>query len=307
MTRFILRRLLGAIPVLIVGCSIVFVIVFALPGDPISSIGGGRSLPESTRNALAAKYHFDEPLWRQLFRFLGGIVRGDLGESIRTRRTVRSMLAEAVPVTMRVAVIAVMIEAVIGSMAAVVAVVTKRRFVDALVTTSTIALVAVPTFVLGSILQFSFGVHWRVFPVAGLTQGWRSYVLPCTSLAAVSVAYVARLLRVRLEDEMGRPYVVTARAKGLSERGVTRHAFRNALPVVITFLGFDIATLLGGAIVTEIIFNINGVGTLVARAISQRDQIVIVGVSVVSIGLYVVAGIVVDVIVAALDPRVRVS
>lgn len=307
MARYVLRRLLGAIPVLIIGCSIVFLIVFALPGDPISAIGGSRTLPESTRNALAAKYHLSDPLWRQLLRFLGGAARGDLGDSITTRRPVRSMLADALPATMRVAAIAVAVEAVIGTLAAVLAVVTKRRFVDALLTTSTIALVAVPTFVLGSIVQFFVGVRWRLLPVAGLTQGWRSYVLPCTSLAAASVAYVARLLRVRLEEEMRLPYVVTARAKGLSERGVARHAVRNALPVVITFLGFDIATLLGGAIVTEIIFNINGVGTLISRAISQRDQITIVGVSVVSIALYVVAGIVVDVVVTALDPRIRVS
>jgi oligopeptide transport system permease protein len=307
MTKYVVRRLATAVPVLVIGCALIFLVVFALPGDPVTAIGGSKTLPAATRAAIRAKYHLDQSTWRQLLRYLFSLLRGDLGESITTRRPVRSMLAEALPTTARITFIAVAMEAVLGGAAGIVATVTRRRFIDSLVTVSTVALVAMPTFVLGSVAQYFVGVRWRWLPVTGLNDGWRSYVLPCGALAASSIAYVARLMRVRLSDELAQPYVRTARAKGLPRRSVTRHAVRNALPVVVTFIGFDIATLFSGAIVTEIIFNLNGVGSTVARAISQRDQITIVGFAVLSLAIYVAAGIIVDVIVAALDPRIRLT
>ena len=307
MTRYIVRRLLSAAPVLLVGCSLIFLVAFALPGDPVTAIGGTRTLPEATRAAIRAKYHLDQPIWRQLLRYLAAVAQGDLGESITTRRPVRSMLAEALPTTARITGVAIVIEACIGGIAGIVAAASKRRYVDALVTVSTVALLAIPTFVLGSVAQYFAGVRWHLLPVTGLNEGWRSYVLPCGALAAASIAVVARLMRVQLIDEFAKPYVRTARSKGLSTIATTRHCVRNTLPVVVTFLGFDVATLFSGAIVTEIVFNLNGIGATVARAISQRDQITIVGFAVFSLAIYVVAGIVVDIVVALLDPRIRLA
>ena len=307
MTRYVVRRMLLAVPVLVIGCSLIFLVVFALPGDPITAIGGSKTLPEATRSAIRAKYHLDQPIWRQLLRYLASVAQGDLGESITTRRSVRSMLAEALPTTARLTGVSLVIEACLGGIAGVVAAASKRRYVDALVTVSTVALLAIPTFVLGSITQYFLGVRWRLLPVTGLNEGWRSYVLPCGALAAASIAVVARLLRVQLIDEFAKPYVRTARSKGLSTVATTRHAVRNTLPVVVTFIGFDVATLFSGAIAVETVFNLNGIGATVGRAISQRDQITIVGFAVFSLAIYVAAGIIVDVVVAMLDPRVRLT
>ena len=303
MARYLARRVLGLVPSLVIASMVVFFVVFALPGDPLAAIGGPRSLPEATKTALRAKYHLADPMWKQYVHFALRLLHGDLGESLTTRRSVRSLLATAFPTTAAIAGLAAALELVVGICFGVVLTISRRRTVLAFFGPATTLLVAVPTFVLASLLQYVVAVRWRMLPVAGLDGGAGAYVLPAASLAAISIAFVARLTRARLREELLADYVRTARAKGLSSIGVLRHALRNALVVVITYVGLDLGTLLGGAIVTDIVFNLHGVGATVAHAISQRDSITIVGFTMVAISVFLVLNLAVDLACTLLDPR----
>jgi oligopeptide transport system permease protein len=306
--RYIIRRLLQMIPVLIGTTFIIYAANFALPGDPVRALIGDRPLPEPEYRAIVERYNLEDPLLIQYGKYMVNVARGDLGESLAVRRgrQVSEILRDSFPITLRLAVVAFLFEMTIGIAAGVMAGLKRGSFMDNLVRLSTIAIVSVPIFLIGLMAQIIFGLQLGILPIAGTGRGWISYILPGMVLGSVSLAYVSRITRTSLMENLRADYVRTATSKGLKRsRIVGRHALRNSLIPVATFLAFDIGTLMSGAIVTEGIFNLNGIGGTVFAAIRQQDGPVVVGIVTLLVIIYVIANLVVDVLYAVLDPRIR--
>lgn len=305
MGRYVARRLLQAIPVFLGATFLIYVMVFALPGDPIQAMAGERRLPEATAQALRARYHLDDPLLVRYGKFLAGVFTGDLGESF-SRRDVGAIIADRLPVTVRLAGVAILVEFLLGATAGIVAALRRRTFLDALVLVSTIALVSVPAFVLGYVAQLLVGVELGWLPISGTREGWLSFVLPGTVLASASLAYIARILRASLGENLHADHVRTAVAKGLPRRRVVAlHALRPSMIPVVTFLGVDLGALLGGAIVVEGVFNLPGIGGAAFDAIRSQDTPVVVGIVTFLVVVFIVTNLVVDLLYGFLDPRIR--
>jgi ABC-type dipeptide/oligopeptide/nickel transport system permease component len=305
MARYIARRLLLAIPVMLGATLIIFTMVFALPGDPIRALAGDRPLSPAVAAQIRENFNLNDPLPVQYVKYVGGLVQGDLGTDFQGR-PVLDTVKERLPVTVRLALAAILFEAIIGLLAGVLAGIRKGSFFDNLVLVSTIAVVSIPVFVLGFMAQLLFGLRLGWFPISGIEQGFRSYLLPGFVLGSLSLAYVARLTRTSLVENLRNDYVRTARAKGLPPRLVVgKHTLRNSLIPVVTFLGADMGSLLSGAIVTEGIFNIPGLGRTVFQAVQSQEGAVVAGVVTLFVFFYILFNLVVDVLYAALDPRIR--
>ncbi|MEV7022037.1 ABC transporter permease [Kitasatospora sp. NPDC093558] len=312
MGRYVIRRLIQAIPVLIGATFLIYAIVFFLPGDPVQALAGEKRADPIVAAMIRQRYHLDEPFFVQYWDYISGVFRGDLGESLQGRK-VADMLGEAFPYTVNLAVVAFVIEAVVGVAAGVMAALRKGKFLDQLVLISTLLVISVPVFVTGFILQLVLGVQLKnsygidFFSVSfNEEDGIRAYLLPAFVLASLSLAYVARLTRTSLMETMRADYVRTAVAKGLKRRRViVRHALRNALIPIVTFLGADLGGLMGGAVITEKIFNMHGIGGLIAQAVYQKQGTVIVGIVTLLVLIYLLTTLLVDMLYAVLDPRIR--
>lgn len=299
------RRLLGVIPVFFGATFLIFFLVYALPGDPIDALAGERPLAPAVRAELRDRYHLDDPLLVQYGKYLAGLAQGDFGQSLRGR-DVTDIMAQRFPVTIRLGLLAFAFEALIGLAAGVLAALRRRSFIDTLVLVSTTIVVAIPVFVLGRAAQLLLAVELGWFPVAGARAGLRSYLLPALVLGALSLCYVARLTRTSLAEALRADYVRTARAKGLPGRRVVGvHALRNSLIPVVTFLGVDLGSLMAGAIVTEGVFNLPGVGQAVFVAVRAQDGPIVVGIVTALVLVFITANLVVDMLYAVLDPRIR--
>ncbi|HLT83859.1 MAG TPA: ABC transporter permease, partial [Phototrophicaceae bacterium] len=252
------------------------------------------------------QYNLDQPFLVQYLLFLRGIFVLDLGVTF-SGRDVLDVVADALPVTARLALMALVFEAVVGIALGLVAGLRRGGLLDSTVLVVSLLVIAVPTFVIGFVLQFVVGVRLGWLPVtAGNDPGFVSLLMPAVVLGAVSLAYVLRLTRTSVSETLTADFVRTARAKGLRrERVVTVHVLRNSLIPVITFLGADLGMLMGGAIVTEGIFNINGVGGTLFRAILQGENATVVSLTTVLVIVYILANLLVDLLYAALDPRIR--
>ena len=305
MARYVARRLLLAIPVLIGASFLIFAMVFALPGDPIRALAGDRPLAPAVQEALRDEYNLDDPLLVQYGKYVGALAQGDFGQDFSGRQ-VSEIIAQRLPVTIKLAVVALVFEAVFGLIAGVLAGIRRGSFFDNLVLVSTTLIVSIPVFVLGFVAQYLFGLRLDLFPIAGVSDGLYSYLLPGFVLAALSLAYIARLTRTSLVENLRNDYVRTARAKGLPPSSVVgKHTLRNSLIPVVTFLGADFGVLLSGAIVTEGIFNLPGLGRAVFDAIQSQEGAVVVGIVTFFVFVYLLFNLVVDVLYAALDPRIR--
>lgn len=305
MARYIARRLLLAIPVLFGASFLIFAMVFALPGDPVRALGGDRPISAAVAAQLREEYNLDDNLPVQYAKYIAGLAQGDLGTDF-SGRPVAEILTQTVPVTVKLALVALAFEAVLGLVAGVLAGIRKKSFFDTLVLVSTTLVVSIPVFVLGFLAQYTLGLKLGIFPIAGVASGFTGYLLPGFVLAALSLAYVARLTRTSLVENLRNDYVRTARAKGLTPLSVVgKHTLRNSLIPVVTFLGADLGALLSGAVVTEGIFNIPGLGRAVFQAIQSQEGTVVVGIVTLFVFVFIVFNLLVDVLYAALDPRIR--
>jgi oligopeptide transport system permease protein len=297
--------LLQVVPVFFGATFLIFALVYAVPGDPIDTLVGDRPLEPAVRAELRERYHLDDPLLVRYGKYVTGLAQGDFGTNFRGR-PVSEIMKQRFPVTVRLALMAFVFEAVLGLAAGVLAGLRRRSFIDSLVLVSTTVVVAVPVFVLGYMAQKLLAVELGWFPVVGVREGWRSYFLPAIVLGSLSLCYVARLARASLIEAMRADYVRTARAKGLSERRVVGvHALRNSLIPVVTFLGVDLGSLLSGAIVTEGIFNLPGIGQATFSAIQTQEYATVVGIVTALVLIFILANLLVDVLYAVLDPRIR--
>jgi oligopeptide transport system permease protein len=259
----------------------------------------------AVRAELRHGYHLDDPLLVRYGEYLQGLAHGDFGTNFRGR-PVSDIMKQRFPVTIRLGLLAFAFEAVVGLAAGVLAGLRRRSMVDSLVLVSTTVVVAIPVFVLGYCAQLLLGVKLHWFPVVGIREGWRSYFLPAMVLGSLSLCYVARLARASLVEAMRADYVRTARAKGLPERRVVAvHALRNSLIPVVTFLGVDLGSLMAGAIITEGIFNLPGIGQATFTAIHTQEYPTVVGIVTALVLIFVLANLLVDVLYAVLDPRIR--
>lgn len=304
MSRRLLLRLLLALPALWLICTMVFLLVHIVPGDPVEQmLGEGARLEDLTqlRHALG----LDLPIGVQYGRYLGGVLRGDLGQSLRFQQPVLRVVLERYPATLELAVVALLVCAAISIPAGVVAAHRRGSSTDRTVSVLTLLGLSVPNFALGPVLILLFSVELGWLPVSG-RGGVPHLVLPAITLGAALAAILARMVRTSMIEELSSDYVRTARAKGLPERVVLfRHAFRNALIPVITILGLQFGTLLAGTIVTETIFSWPGIGRLAVQAIEARDYPLLQGCILVIAVSYVVVNLATDVVYALVDPRVR--
>jgi ABC-type dipeptide/oligopeptide/nickel transport system permease component len=279
--------------------------VFVLPGDPIRALAGDKPVPPAVVAELRDRYHLDEPLIQQYAIYIGNVVQGDFGTDFRGR-PVSDLMAQRLPVTIRLALLAFAFEVVIGIPAGIIAGVRKGKFFDNLVLISTLVVIAIPIFVLGFMAQIVFGVRLGWFPISGIRNGFQSYLLPAMVLGSVSLAYIARLMRTSLIENLRADYVRTATSKGLSrQRVIGVHALRNSMIPVVTFLAVDLGALMGGAIITETIFNLPGLGRAVFEAVQQQEGTVVVGIATFLVIVYMIASLLVDVLYGVLDPRIR--
>ena len=279
--------------------------VYALPGDPVRALAGDRPLSASVLAQLRADYNLDDSFPVQYGKYLWGLLHGDFGSDF-SGRPVLETIAQRLPVTVRLTVVAVVFEILFGVTAGILASLRRNSFFDNLVLVSTTVLVAIPVFVLGFLAQFVFGFKLGWFPIAGVADGWFSYLLPGLVLASLSMAYVARLTRSAMLESFSADYVRTARAKGVGRtRIVLRHVFRNSLIPIVTFIGADIGSLLGGAIVTESVFNLPGLGRAIFDAVRSQQGPVVVGIVTLMVFFYIFFNLIADVLYAVIDPRIR--
>ncbi|MFD1860968.1 ABC transporter permease [Aeromicrobium camelliae] len=300
------KRLLQAIPVVLGATLLIYAMVFLQPGDPILALFGEKPVSESVKAQLEAQYNLDQPFIVQWLLFLGGALTGDFGLSY-SGQPVADLIGRAFPVTLKLALMALVIEAVLGIIAGFYAGLRRGKLFDSTMLVVSLLVIAVPIFVLGFMLQLVFGVQlqWAPATVGGDASITR-LILPATVLGLVSFAYVLRLTRTSVVENLTADHVRTARAKGLSESEVNRrHVLRNSLIPVVTFLGADLGTLMAGAIVTEGIFNIPGIGNLAYQAVLRGEGPTVVSVVTVMVLVYVVMSLLVDLLYAALDPRIR--
>ncbi|GAA1227618.1 ABC transporter permease [Rhodoglobus aureus] len=300
------RRFLQMIPVFFGATFLIYFMVFALPGDPIAALYGDRPPAPGVIELVRAEYNLDKPFIVQYLLYIGGLFQGDLGTTF-SGRPVFDVMAQAFPITARLALLALAIEAFFGIIVGLVAGLRKGKLFDASALVVSLLLISVPTFVVGFVLQYVFGIQlgWARTTVSGAAP-WGELLLPAIVLASVSFAYIVRLTRASVAENLGADFVRTATAKGLSRRRVVSvHVLRNSLVPVVTYLGVDIGSLMVGAIVTEGIFNINGVGGTVFRAIRLGEGPTVVSFVAVMVIIFVLANLLVDLLYAALDPRIR--
>ena len=277
MGKYIIRRLLQMIPVIIGVTFIIFAAVFAL-GDPTVGRCGERPCPPGYIAAFRKEYNLDQPLIVQYLLYMGNLIQGDLGTNFFGNKVTDELAVRVPRSPSSSALMALIIETVIGITAGVLAGIRRGKFIDNLVTVSTLFLISIPIFVIGSVAQLIFGVRLGWFPVTATQGTWYQLIMPAFVLASASVAYIARLMRANLSDNLRTDYVRTAKAKGLTNRRtVGVHTLRNSLIPVVTYIGIDVGALMGGAIVTERIFNINGIGNFLYRSIGQKDGTSVVG------------------------------
>ncbi|MER7169277.1 ABC transporter permease [Micromonospora sp. NPDC000207] len=306
MGRYLLRRLLQLVPVFIGTTFLIYWLVWAVPGDPFAGKCGERRCPEQYVAFMTEKYQLDQPLLVQYANYMRNLLQGDFGETFGGR-SVNDIIVAAYPNTLKLALVALAIEAIIGLTAGVLTGLRRNGFLDNLVLVSTMFLIALPIFVIGFVLQWLLGVQWGIVrPTVSSSMPLSELLLPGFVLGSASMAYIARLARTSIAENRRADYVRTAIAKGLPMRRVVGvHLLRNSLIPVVTLLGTDLGALMGGAIVTEGIFGINGIGQVVYRSITTKESATVVSIVVVLVLIYLLMNLLVDLLYAALDPRIR--
>ncbi|MFL5402477.1 MAG: ABC transporter permease [Gemmatimonadales bacterium] len=323
MNAWVLRRALQAVVTFAVALGLLFVLMRAAPGDPLLRLSGDRPISPREIATLRARYGLDQPVGTQFVSFLRGLVHGDLGVSIEYGRPVTALLAERLPATMLLGGSVLLLNFTVGLWLGVRQAVRRGRREDRWLTTLSLAGYAMPSFWLGLVLAWLLGIHWRLFPAAGMQDPLlsadaglteraadvlRHLVLPAVTLSIVSIAATMRYQRSAMLEVLGLPYILTARAKGLSERDVTwRHAWRNALFPVLTLFGLWLPALVSGSVFVEAVFAWPGLGSLAAGAVGSRDYPLLMGTSLLVAGLVVVSAFATDLAYALLDPRVRLA
>lgn len=314
MLKFIINRVLLMIPILIGVSLVTFIIVRSIPGDPVRVLIGfdQRATPEQIEN-IRASYGLDQPLPVQYLRWMGHVLQGDLGASLRTTRPLTTELALRLPVTAELTILAAIIGTIPAIILGVAAALKRNTRFDWLTTAFTMIGISVPNFLLATVLVLVFSFNLKWLPPVGYTpftenpiENLRTMILPAISLAMPFMAVLMRFTRSSVLEVIGQEYVRVARAKGLPQKRVLlRHILPNAGIPILTIAGIQVAALLGGTVIVEQIFGLPGVGRYIYEAISNRDYPVVQSVVLVMATIFVLVSLIVDVLYAFLDPRLR--
>ena len=305
MLRYTLLRILGAIPTLLLVIALAFLMVHAAPGGPFAD---DRVVSAAVEANLNAAYHLDEPLPRQFVRYIGGLLRGDLGPSFRyPNLTVSELIGNALPYSLALGAMAMALALLLGIGAGTVAALRQDTLLDRAVMAFSMTGISIPVFVVAPVLVLLFAVKLQWLPAgwSGMSGADR-YVLPVVTLALPQLAYIARLTRASMIDILGRDFIRTARAQGLGTATIVRaHALKPALLPVLSYLGPAIAAILTGSVVVEEVFGIPGVGQFFVRGALNRDYTLVLGIVVFYAALIVALNLLVDILYGFIDPRVR--
>ncbi len=306
MGKYLLRRILQMIPVVLGTTLLVYALVFALPGDPVKAMFGDKPVNDAVAAQIRAEYHLDQPFIVQYFIYLKNALTLNFGDTF-AGQPVLDEITRAFPVTIRLGLMAFVFEAIFGVVFGIISGLKKGKWYDTVILIVSLLLISVPTFVTGFVMQYVFGIQWAIWPVtAGADPGFLDLLMPAMVLGSVSMAYIIRLTRSEISSNIAEDYVRTARAKGMSNGQVMlRHVLRNSLIPVVTYLGQDIGALMGGAMITEQIFNIHGIGFLTYQSILKGEANLVVSIVTLLMLIFVVCNLVVDMLYAALDPRIR--
>jgi ABC-type dipeptide/oligopeptide/nickel transport system permease component len=314
MLIFILRRLYQTVIVIIGVILLLSFLLSIVPGD-VARMRVPKGATEEMLENVREKFHLNEPFFTRFWIYLKGLPTLDLGDSFTYKRPVTDIIKESLPWSIKLAIVAEIIIVIFGILAGVLSAISRYSFWDIMVTISTTILVAMPIYWIGRLLQLFFSQWLSWLPAAGApppgTGFWESttyYIMPALALAAISTAYVARMQRSSMLEVMHQDYIQTARAKGLSNSRVTyKHALKNGLIPVVTYIGIDFGVLIGAAVLTEIIFNWPGIGHKVYNAVLQRDHTMVIGTVFILVLIFVFINLVVDISYAFLDPRIRLG
>jgi ABC-type dipeptide/oligopeptide/nickel transport system permease component len=308
MARYIVKRILLFVPTLLGITLITFILMQALPGDPVQGMAGDRANPETIAR-IRAELGQDRPLPLQYIGYLKLIATGELGRSNYTNRKIADDLIEKFPNTLKLALAAMLFASAGGIALGVYAAVKRGAWQDRIVTLISVGGISMPIFWLGLTLMLIFSLHLRWLPPSGMGNGSLVYIiLPAVTLGTFSLSYIARVTRASMIDSLSQPYISAARAKGLSETEVVlKHALKNSLIPVITLIGLDLGSYLNGAVLTETIFGWDGLGRYALDGILKRDYPIIMGVVLFGAVVFVTMNLLVDLSYHAIDPRVRLK
>jgi len=302
--KYIIKKIILMIPVIIGMTIVVFLLLHLSPGDPVDLIAGPRATPETIEN-IKINLGLDKPLIVQYFKFLINLFKGDLGTSILQQRPVTTIIKEALPVTIELGLASIIVSFFIALPLGIMAAVHRNTWKDYASMSGALVAMSLPTFWLGLMLIYFFAYKYRWFPVSGYGT-WKHLVLPLIAISLTGIAINARMIRSSMLEVIRQDYIRTARSKGLPEKVVIRgHALKNALIPVVTMLGLRIGWIIGGSVITEIIFARPGVGRLMVNAIYARDYPVVQGAMVVLTASIIIGNMIADILYLILDPRIK--
>lgn len=305
MLRYSVRRILSMLVTLFIIATVIFFLLRAIPGSPLSR---ERQLPPAIEQALAEKYNLNDPIMKQYADYMGGLVRLDLGVSMsKLGVNVNQLIKEGFPVSAKVGGLAILMVIIIGIPMGIIAAMKRNKWPDYLISVISTLGITIPSFVIGTFIMYIFGEKLQIIPAGGLNS-WKGYIGPVVALGGFSMAFVTRLMRSSFLDIIGQDYIRTARANGLSRAKITfKHALKNALIPVITYLGPAMASILTGSFVVEKIFAINGLGKYYVESIGNRDYTVIMGTTLFFAVFYIIMVFMVDIAYALIDPRIKLD
>lgn len=305
MLKYILKRILLAIVTIWAVATLTFFLMNMVPGGPFLS---EKAISPQATAALEAKYGLDKPLWQQYLTYMAGASHGDFGDSLKQRgRTVMDIITMKFPVSARVGGVSVLVALLLGVPLGCIAALKRGKFLDNLISVVSTCGIAVPSFVICTLLLYFFGVRLQILPTMGLTS-WKHYVMPVMALAFYPTAYIMRLMRSSMLDVFGQDYMRTAKAKGLAGGKILfKHALRNAILPVITYVGPLLAYTVTGSFVVEKIFTIPGLGGEFISAINGRDYTLIMGTTIFLATLIILMNVVVDIVYKIVDPRIKLK
>ena len=305
MLKYILKRILLAIVTIWAVATLTFFLMNMVPGGPFLS---EKAISPQATAALEAKYGLDKPLWQQYLTYMAGASHGDFGDSLKQRgRTVMDIITMKFPVSARVGGVSVLVALLLGVPLGCIAALKRGKFLDNLISVVSTCGIAVPSFVICTLLLYFFGVRLQILTTMGLTS-WKHYVMPVMALAFYPTAYIMRLMRSSMLDVLGQDYMRTAKAKGLAGGKILfKHALRNAILPVITYVGPLLAYTVTGSFVVEKIFTIPGLGGEFISAINGRDYTLIMGTTIFLATLIILMNVVVDIVYKIVDPRIKLK
>ena len=307
MARYVIKRVVAGLFSIFVLTTITFFLMHAVPGGPFSP-AEQRDVPQEVLEQIEAKYGLDKPVYEQYLLYMGGLLHGDFGNSFKKADTsVNELIGSGFPVSAEIGGLAILLAMIVGIPLGILSAIHRGKFIDKFSMTFATVGISVPSFVLSVLLMFLFAVKLRILPTYGL-ETWQSFILPVFCLAFSPIAYITRLMRSSMLEVMRQDYIRTARSKGVSEFFViAKHALRNSIIPIVTYLGPLVAALLTGSFVIERLFSIPGIGRYFVSGISDRDYSVTLGLTIFFGALLILCNIIVDLFYVIIDPRVKIE